>query len=315
MLVTVLVPTYRRVSDLNRCLEALKQQSRAPDEVVIVVRDSDAETWAFLQQFHVANLPLTLIKVDVPGQVAALNAGITYAKGEVIAITDDDAAPHPNWLEKIEHYFLTDRQLGGLGGRDRVHQSGTVLDCTVCEVVGRVQWFGRTIGNHHSGTGKARSVDILKGANMSYRRSAIEGLKFNELLRGAGAQAHNDLAFSLSVKKNGWKLIYDPEVTVDHFPAQRFDEDGREQFSAIATANMVHNETFIILDYLLPRQRPIYLLWALLVGTRPAFGLVQLLRFFPQEGCLALRKWQSAMQGRWKGWQTWQGSNAKLLKS
>lgn len=53
------------------------------------------------------------------------------------------------------------------------------------------------------------------------------------------------------------------------------------------------------------QQRFTYVCWALLVGTRSAFGLVQLLRFLPTEGSLALQKWQAAMQGRWQGWQTW----------
>ena len=36
MKITVLVPTYRRTSDLARCLDALARQRRAPDEVLVV---------------------------------------------------------------------------------------------------------------------------------------------------------------------------------------------------------------------------------------------------------------------------------------
>ena len=45
MKITVLIPTYRRPKDLGRCLEALQKQTRPADEVLVVVRNTDAETW------------------------------------------------------------------------------------------------------------------------------------------------------------------------------------------------------------------------------------------------------------------------------
>ena len=49
--ITALVPTYRRPRDLARCLEALRAQVRLPDEVLVVVRDEDAETRDLLTKF------------------------------------------------------------------------------------------------------------------------------------------------------------------------------------------------------------------------------------------------------------------------
>jgi len=304
MKLTVLIPTYRRPKDLARCLTALTQQTRSPDEVLLVVRDSDAETWQFLQAFDTQRLPVKTVTVTVPGQVSALNVGLDAAIGDVISITDDDAAPHPDWLERIEAHFLADAQVGGVGGRDYVYH-GDRLEDGAKLTVGKVNWFGHVTGNHHMGTGSARQVDVLKGANMSYRRTAIQTLQFDQRLLGSGAQIHNDMAFSLAVQRQGWKLLYDPAVAVDHFPAQRFDEDKRQSFSSVATSNAIYNETLILLSYLSPIQRWLYLLWASLIGTRSNFGLVQLVRFFPQEGSLALHRWQAACHGRWQAWKGW----------
>ena len=302
--ITVIVPTYRRPKDLARCLEALKQQTRRADEVLVVVRDTDAETWTFFKSFNSDYLPLFPVKVSIPGQVAALNAGLESAKGDIIAITDDDAVPHTNWLERIETHFLSDERIGGLGGRDWVYINNQLLEGER-EVVGKVSWFGRVIGNHHLGVGKAREVDVLKGANMSYRRKAIAELSFDERLRGTGAQVDNDMAFSIAVKRKGWKLIYDPEVAVDHYVAERFDEDQRNRFNETALTNAVHNETLILLEYFSPLRRCVFLLWAILIGTRKARGFVQLLRFLPKEGALAGHKWLTSMGGRWQGCLTW----------
>lgn len=304
MKMTVLVPTYRRPKDLERCLRALQQQVRLADEVLLVVRDTDDVTHTFLKAFESRTLSLRTVAVTAPGVVAAMNVGFEAAIGEIISVTDDDAAPHPDWLKRIEAQFQCDEDLGGVGGRDYVYLGTQLLEGAE-PLVGRLQWFGRMVGNHHLGVGLAREVDLLKGVNMSFRKSALAGLRCDERLRGTGAQVHFEVALCLAVKQRGWKLIYDPAIAVDHYPAQRFDEDERKRFSAVATANAVHNETFILLNHSSLQQRFIYVCWSFIVGTRSAFGLVQLLRFLPTEGGLALHKWQAAMQGRWQGWQTW----------
>ncbi len=170
-----------------------------------------------------------------------------------------------------------------------------------------MQWFGRVIGNHHLGVGEPREVDVLKGVNMSFRQEAIAQLRFDERMRGTGAQVHFEMAFTLALKQAGWKLIYDPQVAVDHYPAQRFDEDQRNNFNEIAFINLVHNETLVLLEYLPLLRRVVFLLWAILVGTRDSLGLVQWLRLLPSQGQLAGKKCWASLRGRWQGWQThWQ---------
>ncbi len=109
---------------------------------------------------------------------------------------------------------------------------------------------------------------------------------------------------TLALKRAGWKLIYDPQVAVEHYPAQRFDEDQRNNFNEIAFINLVHNETLVLLEHLSPLRRTVFLLWAILVGTRDSLGLIQWLRFLPKQGQLAGKKYWASLHGRWQGWQT-----------
>ncbi|MBD2202539.1 glycosyltransferase [Calothrix sp. FACHB-1219] len=299
---TVLIPTYRRPLDLSRCLLALQAQTKPVDQVIVVVRDTDSQTWEFLAQ-SAYNLPLHTVTVSVPGVVAALNAGLAVVEGDIVSITDDDAAPHPDWLEKINAHFLADNRIAGVGGRDWVHQGNRLLDESR-QIVGKLQWFGRVIGNHHLGVGEPREVDVLKGVNMSFRQKATANLRFDERMRGTGAQVHFEMAFTLALKRAGWKLIYDPQVAVDHYPAQRFDEDQRHNFNEIAFINLVHNETLVLLENLPPLRRLVFLIWAIFIGTRDSLGLIQWLRLLPSQGQLAGKKWWASLQGRWQGWQT-----------
>jgi len=305
--ISVVIPSYRRPKDLARCLDALKKQKLPADEVLVVVRDTDTETWTFVQTLNPEFLLLRTATVSESGVVAAMNAGMDAASGDIIAFTDDDATPHTDWLERIEAHFLSDSNIGGVGGRDWVYH-GTELEEGEREVVGQVQWFGRVIGGHHLGVGEAREVDVLKGVNMSFRRSAIDQMHFDPRMRGTGAQVHFELAFSLALKRAGWKLIYDPKVAVNHYPAQRFDEDQRNKFNDIALINAVHNETLVLLENLPSTRRTAFVFWATFVGTRDAPGFLQWLRFLPKEGTLAGQKLLASLRGRWQAWETWQQS-------
>ncbi|NRB07195.1 MAG: glycosyltransferase family 2 protein [Richelia sp.] len=301
---TVLIPTYRRPLDLSCCLLAIQAQTKPPTQVILVVRDTDKETWKFLSEFDPGTLPLEVVTVSAPGVVAALNAGLAVVNGHIVSITDDDAAPHPTWLAKISDRFCHDSSIGAVGGRDWIYQHNQLED-GFRNTVGKVQWFGRVIGNHHLGIGKVREVDVLKGVNMSFRSCAISDLSFDQRMHGTGAQVHFELAFCLALKKLGWKLVYDPQIKVNHYPAKRFDEDKRQQFHQLAFINAVHNETLGLLEYFSPVQRLVFVIWAVLVGTRDALGLVQWLRLLLIEGSLATRKWLASMEGRWWGWCTW----------
>ncbi len=296
---TVLIPTYRRVKDLERCLKAVKLQSVEAYEILVVVRENDRETHSFLDVFSRELFQLKIINVSEPGQVAALNSGLIAAMGDVIAITDDDAAPHADWLERITNHFLDDEQVGGVGGRDWVYENESLQPLSTKSVVavGKLQWFGRMVGNHHLGTGEPREVDILKGANMSYRRSAISGLRFDKRLQGIGAQVNNDAAFSLSVRRQGWKIIYDPLVAIDHYPAPRLDCDQRSHFDSKSYSNAAYNQSLVMLDNLSKNRSALYFLWAILIGSKGCFGLLQLIRFLYAERNLAVLKLKAAILG------------------
>ncbi|MBE9029536.1 glycosyltransferase [filamentous cyanobacterium LEGE 11480] len=307
MKITLIIPSYRRPQDLERCLGAIQQQFRPVDELIVVMRDTDAQTWEFIKHYDAGLLPLRMVTVVEPGVIAAMNLGLANANGDIVVFTDDDAVAHPDWLAKLEQHYQADMKIGGVGGRDCVYLNGKLLDIQH-SVVGQVKWFGKVIGNHHAGSGAAREVDVLKGVNMSFRQAAIDGELFDPSMKGSGAQIHFEIEFCLRVKKSGWKILYDPSLQVDHYPSQRFDEDQREGFHPLATANLAHNETVALLKHLSPIRRIVFMLWACIVGHRGSFGLIQLLRFLPRDGLIAWQKYCSSMRGRWQGLSSWSHS-------
>jgi len=276
--VTVVVPTWRRPADLARCIEGLEAQSRPPDEVLVVVRHDDGETWSALRDFasDERQVALSPVGVDAAGVAASVNAGLDAATGEIVAVTDDDSVPRPDWVARILEAFACRPDAGGVGGRDWVHEQGRVLDGRRARV-GRVLWFGRLVGDHHLGAGGPREVDILKGVNMAFRQRALEGVRIDGGLRGSGMQMHWEIDLCLAVKRAGWKLVYDPAIAVDHFPAPRLDEAQRQELSTAALANEVYNETYALLKGLPLWSKALAFGYGLIVGTRQAPGPVSAL--------------------------------------
>ena len=302
MRISVLVPSYRRPDLLLNCLRALENQSRQPDEVVVVLRDTDSDSRKSFDLFCArTRLPLKLVLVNRPGQMAALNAGMERVLGEVVCITDDDAEPLYDWISRIESRFIRQAALGGLGGRDHVHFGGVAAPTRRVDVVGKIQWFGRTIGNHAQESVGAREVDCLKGCNMAFRTDLP--LRFDERLRGDAYQ--NEVGICLAVKAAGRKLMYDPEIRVNHFMGARQYGTERAGLSAERLSNNSHNHLLVRMEHMPVWQRLIYLAYTFTVGDQETPGLIksiQLARGRPRESLEILTP---SISGKLNGISTW----------
>jgi GT2 family glycosyltransferase len=310
--VSVIVPSWRRVESLKRTLRALAAQARRADEVVVGLRADDAESIRAIESL-VPGFP-TALRAAVTAQsgvVAAMNAALASCRADsgIIALTDDDAEPRPDWLERLVACF-EDARVGGAGGRDwQPHERGDR------QVVGTVQWFGRMIGNHHLGAGPARDVDVLKGANCAYRAAPLRALGFDARLAGDGAQLFWELALCLPMRRAGWRLVYDPAIAVEHHVEPRSDGDQlhRGVFSAAPLSDATHNETLVLLENLTGLSRVAFILWAVLVGTHHEPGLAQIPRLVLRGDSHVFARWRATLDGRMRGWRRWRTQRAPQL--
>ena len=300
--VAALVPTLRRPDDLRRCLAGIAAQTRRPDRVIVVARPDDEATRAALDAAP-PELPLAVVAVRRPGQVAALNAGLAAVEEDVVAITDDDSVPRPDWLARIAARFEREPGVGAVGGRDWVRHGGEPVHGEE-RVVGRVTWYGRFLAFHHLGVGPARDVEFLKGANMAYRRAALPG--FDTALRGSGAEHLNDWTASLHVHHDGWRVVYDPAIAVDHYEGERAGQDPRLSADPAVAADFVHNQTYAAVRYLPRRKAAMHLLFVVLIGTTAAPGLALTARnvLRGEAPGTALRRLRTGLGGRLAGLRT-----------
>lgn len=265
--ISVVVPTWRRADYLINCLHGLGRQTIPPHEIVVVRREDDDETREALASW--TDVRLVVVSVTEPGAVAAMAAGSERATGAIVAFTDDDAVPRPDWIELLLAHFA-DPAVGAAGGRD-VMLSSEAQGRPLTEDVGRITRWGKQIGNHHLGRGAVRDVMTLKGVNMAFRRGA---LAFPSGLRGVGAQPHFEVAMCLWARQRGWRVVYDPSVLVDHFHGPRASEYHRDVPSRRAAEETAYNLVVAILTFEpdLFWRRACY---GIVVGDREVPGVVR----------------------------------------
>jgi GT2 family glycosyltransferase len=305
---SVVVTTYRRPELLSACLAGVRSQSRSADEVVVVVHALDRPSVDVLESLLREWPALRCERVDRHGSVAALNCGLAAARGSIVAFTDDDAVPEPDWLEQIVRTFDQDERIAAVGGRDVIVVDGRVVDAPRPRrrsaepppQVGQIQWFGRMIANHHLGSGAARDVDVLKGVNMSFRRSTVLGHGFDERLRGVGAIVHSELSVCLPLRRRGLRIVYDPAIVVRHYPAPRPHGDERGEVVFCAS----HNEAVAILDYFGPLRRLVFMAWACAIGSTDTPGLAVTVRDTLRGRTAPWPRFLAAQRGGIVAWRT-----------
>src|SRR5690606_16903345 len=111
--VTVIVPVFNEPQGLLLCLEALKRQDTfASYEVIVVDNGSTVE----LPDVRGIDPRFRIIREHVPGSYAARNRGIQEARGEILAFTDSDCIPVPNWIDSAVQVFESEPTVSLIAG-------------------------------------------------------------------------------------------------------------------------------------------------------------------------------------------------------
>ena len=296
MKLSVLVASYNRPLDLERCLRGLHAQTRPAEEIIVVLRDTDLASQTKLAAVQAElKLPLRHLLVSKPGVLAANNLALPETKGELLSFIDDDACPEPAWLQKIEAHFQANPKLGALGGRDRFAHPLMIEETErSTKEVGRIRWYGKIVNYHHRRFEGVAPADSLKGCNMTFRRSLIS--RCDEKLGGNACYYELDLCFR--VKKQGFEILFDGNLLVDHYLSDsHLDRFRRGELHPDRVHNDYHNRARVLLGHLRgPRWWVAAGYWLVLEPN------VAALRFLRHRYPEPISCWKRAIQGSWQGY-------------
>lgn len=118
---TVLVCTYNRADDLSELLESVLAQptdGRFEYEVFVVDNNSSDRTRAAVEALIARGSPRLRYQFEGrQGKSFALNTGLASARGEIVAIIDDDQLMPPGYLIEMMAAFRGQPEVAFIGGK------------------------------------------------------------------------------------------------------------------------------------------------------------------------------------------------------
>jgi glycosyltransferase involved in cell wall biosynthesis len=206
--ISLIICTRDRCQKLTRCLESVRHITfERPWELIIVDNGSTDDTAAIIQEFiRSTSIRAVHLFEPKPGKSTGLNTALRVAQGELVAFTDDDCYPAPDFLIHVWAAFA-DPSIGYITGRIQLHDPADHR-MTINESM-----TPRTIpGRSFVYTG------AVHGANMTFRRKVLLDIGGFDPLFGPGAllEAAEDLEVASRASAMGWKGQYRPEVIISH---------------------------------------------------------------------------------------------------
>jgi glycosyltransferase involved in cell wall biosynthesis len=223
MTCSIIIATYNRAPDLADTLASLARLDCAESwEVVVVDNNSTDDTRAVVARAQTAfPVPLIYAFEREQGRSAALNHGLTLARGAIIVTTDDDVRVEPDWLQQIAR-GLARLDCDYIGGRV-VPLWGAAPPRWLPAYSGAL-WAVIALldfGPQPIQFGKR----VPLGVNMAFRREAIDRVGgFNVRIgRKAGTLLGQEVReWCLRARDAGLRGFYVPEMVVQHLiPAER----------------------------------------------------------------------------------------------
>lgn len=211
-LFSIIIPHWNGKQFLQPCLDALRKQSYSPIEVIIADNASSDGS----QEYIKTNYPEVKL-IELPenrGFTGACNAGMEAAKGEFIALLNNDTEVDPKWVEAVVDAFQRHPEAGMVASkmllfteRDRIHTTGDLFSTN-----GRP--FNRGVWQKDEGQfDKEAYVFSACGGSSAYRRTLLDEIGLLD----------DDFFFSLEDVDLGWRSqlanwrsLYTPNAIVYH---------------------------------------------------------------------------------------------------
>jgi glycosyltransferase involved in cell wall biosynthesis len=207
--VSVVIPVYNDTLGIHKALKALVNQTYPRDAYEIIVADNGSRdgTRTVVEQFQAQypDLVHLVVENEVQGSYAARNKGVRAAQGEILAFTDADCIPIPEWLEEGVKAIVEENAAFAAGQIKMTFQG---KESNIWEYLDAARKLNQRAYVEDAGFGAT--------ANLFVRRDLFDkyGLFRDDL------QSGGDYEFGRRLTKSGEKLVY-AERAIVHHPARR----------------------------------------------------------------------------------------------
>ena len=201
--ISVIIPVYNGEDDLPELLDRLHEQTYPSDrlEYLIIDNGSRDRTAEILSSSELPNLK-PLSQTEIQSSYAARNVGIKAASYNIIAFTDADCRPKPEWLVNLVQPFANP-EIGLSIGEIAALPGKSVLE----SYADRQETLSQkhTLANGYCAYGQT--------ANLAVRRSIFQEVGLFRPYLTTGGDA--DICWRI-LRETQWQYTFIPDAIVEH---------------------------------------------------------------------------------------------------
>ncbi|MFW6116368.1 MAG: glycosyltransferase family 2 protein [bacterium] len=212
MKASVIIPVWNGREYLSDCLDALLAQDYPDFEIIAVDNASEDGSADFVEESY-STVRLIRNQGNL-GFAGGCNVGLRAARGDMLALLNQDAVVRPGWLQVLAE-TLQDPGIGVVGCKI-LYADGQ----TIQHAGGWVEWplglahhYGR-----HKPDGKQWSepaaMEYVTGAAIAFRRDVLE--EIGPLDEEFWPGYFEDADFCVRAREAGYEVRYEPEAEVLH---------------------------------------------------------------------------------------------------
>jgi hypothetical protein len=210
--ISVIIPNWNRRGLLRACLLSLAAQTCRDFEVIVVDNGSSDGS----PEMVAAEFPQTVLlrNAENRGFCAAVNQGIRQARGEYIALLNNDAEADPRWLEELARGITAEPGVGMCASKILCHEQRNVIDKAGHLIFPDGQNRGRGSGQLDRGQFDRREEALLPDGCAAFyaaRVFAEAGLFDEDFFAYA-----DDAEMGLRARLAGFRCLYIPGAVVYH---------------------------------------------------------------------------------------------------
>lgn len=209
--ISLIVPVFNEASRLDALLTALTSLRYPKDrlEVIIIDNGSTDGTFETLQRRQQSDLPDLIVarELALKGPDAARNTGVAISRGDVLAFTDADCSPRPDWLSQGIAVMVAE---------------GAAL------VAGHIRFTlsaAKTIAEHYDAVSFLRHEHSVPKRGIAFTANLLVDRQVFAAIGPFETQSGwtGDSVYTARAVDSGFKLVYARDAVVEH-PARHLRE-------------------------------------------------------------------------------------------